>query len=83
MFGISGLISNFELSNLVNTLSRRSKNHNQPVVSASIEIYTAISAAVFDYWLDGLILKRVMDLWRVKGLAHFGDEQYLIVFHGV
>ena len=36
--GISGLISNFESSNLVNTLSRTSKNHNQPVVSASIEI---------------------------------------------
>ena len=24
-----------------------------------------------------------MDLWRVKGLAHFGGEQYPIVFHGV
>ena len=59
------------------------KNHNQPGVSASIEIETPISAALFDYWLDGLILKRGMDLLRVKGLVHFEGAQYPIVFHGV
>ena len=81
--GVSELISNFDSNNLVNTLSPPSKNHNQPVVSASIEIETPISAALFDYWLDGLILKRGMDLLRVKGLVHFEGAQYPIVFHGV
>ena len=38
---------------------------------------------MFDYWLDGLILKRGMDLFRVKGLVHFEGAQYPIVFHGV
>ena len=64
-------------------VQRQMKNHNQPVVSASIEIETPISAALFDYWLDGLILKRGMDLLRVKGLVHFEGAQYPIVFHGV
>ena len=81
--GVSGLISNFDTSNLVNPLSLPSKNHNQPVVSASIEIKAPISAAVFDYWLDGLLLKKGMDLLRVKGLIHFEGAQYPIVFHGV
>ena len=35
LVGISGLMANFDSSNLVNTLSLPSKNHNQPVVSES------------------------------------------------
>tara|TARA_B100001057_G_scaffold231202_1_gene231457 strand:+ start:337 stop:657 length:321 start_codon:yes stop_codon:yes gene_type:complete len=42
-----------------------------------------MSAELFDFWLDGLILKKGMDLLRLKGLVHFEGAQYPIVFHGV
>ncbi len=57
--------------------------HDARIGSASIVLHTPIPVAVFDRWLDTLVMLRGPDILRVKGIVHLENIEMPFVFHGV